>query len=622
MSRMRHLLVMGSTACLAFLSGCSSGPRDEQAVDFGRTLQGLGDSSRLSKTEWTTYLSDERYVQGLTKPDVRIRLNMADPAQYRFARSRLKLAGKTAENSPYLFEAIEQRRRDHVAKGYKAGHAAEDELASATTSSIREIHALEMSSSGDYTPEPNDGRATAISTYPGGSYYTYTDTTFSDVSGYPLGDLAWVEHFDSGKNVAVSALGDLSRTSIKRYRVSTYKAEDTVNGFTDSFQFTEFGSEVGTAGNNQERPMLSGLTVQAPKDLVLNDGVISVCLNRTWTGDCDYNLTGIGYAVKLPLKGQVSVSSNHIFDEATINRYKAETLAGGTGDRYGFLKLILTNDGGGCDLTDSNVREAKMSQFWSRVSLSANKKTFYWDLTDTYAALFDDDCRQMQDEVKLTAKIILPLVEPVADSKPYQSSVTLSTARPDIRLDYTFPKITVTNSCLAAGTQIELAEGSATPIESVKIGDKVNHPERPALTVMDTAVGVETVPMVRIRSEAGHSLLMTEMHPIQVMARGMVQARFLKQGDVVLTRKGPSKLVEVRREPFAGKVYNVKVGSDAEKLALGADQTTVYANGFLVGDGQIQRKYETLAMTRQDGNVLAKLPRKWHRDYVLAAKRR
>ncbi|MCP3061950.1 Hint domain-containing protein [Myxococcus sp. K38C18041901] len=622
MSRMRHLLVMGSTACLAFLSGCSSGPRDEQGVEFGRTLQGLGDSSRLSKAEWTTYLSDERYVQELTKPDVRIRLNMADPAQYRFARSRLKLAGKTAENSPYLFEAIEQRRRDHVAKGYTAGHAAEDERGAATPSGIREIHSLETSSSGDYTPEPNDGRATAISTYPGGSYYTYTDTSFSDASGFPLGDLAWVEHFDSGKNVAVNAQGDLSRTSIKRYRVSTYKAEDTKDGFTDSFQFTEFGSEVSAAGNSQERPMLTGLTVQAPKDLVLNDGVISVCLNRTWTGDCDYNLTDIGYAVRLPLKGQVSVSSNHIFDEATINRYKNETLAGESGDRYGFLKLILTNDGGGCDLTDSNVRQARMSQFWSRVSLSANKKTFYWDLTDAYSAFFDDDCRQVQAEVKFTAKIILPLVEPTADSKPYQSSVSLSTAMPDSRFDYTFPKITVTNSCLAAGTQIELAEGAATPIESVKIGDKVNHPERPALTVMDTAVGVETVPMVRIRSESGHSLLMTEMHPIQVMARGMVQARFLKQGDVVMTRKGPSKLVEVRREPFAGKVYNVKVGSDAEKLALGADQTTVYANGFLVGDGQIQQKYETLAMTQKDGNVLAKLPRKWHRDYVLAAKRR
>ncbi|MFY2560003.1 Hint domain-containing protein [Corallococcus terminator] len=152
----------------------------------------------------------------------------------------------------------------------------------------------------------------------------------------------------------------------------------------------------------------------------------------------------------------------------------------------------------------------------------------------------------------------------------------------------------------------------------------MRNPHQPALTVMDTAIGVEAVPMVRIRirSEAGRSLLMTEMHPIQVLARGMVQAKALKKGDVVMTRAGPSKLVEVSREPYAGKVYNVKVGSDAEKLALASDQTVVYANGFVVGGGQIQQKYESIAMTRKDGDVLAHLPEKWHRDYLMAARRK
>jgi hypothetical protein len=101
----------------------------------------------------------------------------------------------------------------------------------------------------------------------------------------------------------------------------------------------------------------------------------------------------------------------------------------------------------------------------------------------------------------------------------------------------------------------------------------------------------------------------------------MVQARALKQGDVVMTQAGPSRLVEVSREPYAGKVYNVKVGSDAEKLALAQDQTVVYANGFVVGDGQIQQKYESIAQTQKSADVLASLPSRWHRDYKLAARR-
>ncbi|WP_141332961.1 Hint domain-containing protein [Myxococcus sp. AB025B] len=617
MSRARRFLVMGSTACLALLSGCTSSPHEQQVANFGRTLRGLGDATRLSQAEWTTYRADEAYLHSIAKPDVRVRLNLADPAQYRFAKARLKLAGKTPENSPYLFEALAARQKEHVSRGFAPGQLSSEDAGLATSAERKEMHAIESANAGETTREENDGQGVSTSTFPGGTYYTYADTNFTDQTGHPLTQLAWAEEYDQGTNLTVPTTANLALTQLGRYRVSSYKVEDSVEGFKDSYIYSEFGSPPGTTST---RPTYSALTVQAPVDTVLNDNLISVCLNRTWTQDCDYDLTGTPQAIKLPLKGQLSLTSApHTFDQAKINQFKADLALGTPTYEVGHLKLILTNAGGGCDVTDGNLIEARMGQFWDRASLSADKKTFSWDLTGAHAAFFDDGCRQVQDEVKLTLKIVLPVVG--TGGTTYQSSVTLSNDRAVPRPDYTFKKITVTNSCLAAGTQIALAEGKVAPVESLKAGDKVKNPHQPTLTVMDTAVGTETVPMVRIRSAAGHSLLMTEMHPIQVLARGMVQARALKQGDVVMTQAGPSKLVEVSREPYAGKVYNVKVGSDAEKLALAQDQTVVYANGFVVGDGQIQQKYESIAQTQKSADVLASLPSRWHRDYKLAARR-
>ena len=214
-----------------------------------------------------------------------------------------------------------------------------------------------------------------------------------------------------------------------------------------------------------------------------------------------------------------------------------------------------------------------------------------------------------------------PILSSVGNIK-YSSSITLSNNPLTPRPTANFKPTTFTNSCLAEGTQIETASGESSAIEGLKAGDHVSNPYRSSLTIMDTAVGSETAPMVRIRDEGKRTLLLTETHPIQVVARGMVQAKALRQGDVVMTRTGPSKLVSVTREAYTGKVYNLKVGADAEKLALGVDQTAVYANGFLVGDGQIQSKYEAVAMERPEGDVLARLPSRWHRDYLLSTQRK
>src|SRR6201999_2531620 len=97
----------------------------------------------------------------------------------------------------------------------------------------------------------------------------------------------------------------------------------------------------------------------------------------------------------------------------------------------------------------------------------------------------------------------------------------------------------VIDSCLAAGTLIEMANGRTKPIENIHAGDQVFSPydhTDSALAVMDTTKGTERIPMVRIEDEHGRRLLLTETHPVQVPGRGMVMSKYLKEGDVVTTK--------------------------------------------------------------------------------------
>lgn len=64
------------------------------------------------------------------------------------------------------------------------------------------------------------------------------------------------------------------------------------------------------------------------------------------------------------------------------------------------------------------------------------------------------------------------------------------------------------------------------------------------------------------------------------------------------------------------------MGNQAETQALGVDQTAMYANGFLVGDMQIQGKHELLEQEARMAQP-SRLSTKWRKDYEasLAAQR-
>nr|MCH9680322.1 hypothetical protein [Deltaproteobacteria bacterium] len=290
--------------------------------------------------------------------------------------------------------------------------------------------------------------------------------------------------------------------------------------------------------------------------------------------------------------------------------------------RSGYVKLLLADAGGGCDVEADGALQTNMAVFWDNATLTPDQKTLTWDLSGANSAFFDDGCRQVQDAAYLTIRLQLP-VRDITNNLDYWVSKTLSNNPDQFAPDYVYDPIKITNSCLAAGTMLQMANGRTVAVEDIESGDHVFSSladGAQGLTVTDTAVGFETEPMVRLHADSGQSVLMTEMHPVLTPDRGIVIAKALKEGDLVLTSSGVSILSSVDREEFGGKVYNVKLGTSVEKAALGAeDATLVYANGFLVGDGQVQSKYETIARAAdKQGPVIARLPTDWQLDYVLA----
>lgn len=633
------------TCSMSFMLGCTCAVSLAACDQAASNARGVGSGDRLTDSQRSAYVANSQYLQKLSRPGVTVQLNLADPQQFDFVMARLQLAGKTPANSPHLFDRIEARRRDQIARGLKAGA-----LAAAPQSVTGGAIAMHFIEEARVSPVQSaaltGGRqaaagttlatGTASSTFPGGSDYTYVDVSISTVSGTAIAPLAYREEFENpdgnvGANVTISTSGDPSVSNQTRYTIESFKFEEQPDGnTTDSYVHQEIGST--SPQTPVGLPQLSVPQVNDPVDTVgLNnntpDGIISVCMDRSWTNDCDYILnTGslVDHRIKLPLKGAVTLTTQHVFDHATIDALKA-ALNANTAPPVdpGQVKLVLTNVGGGCDVDAANALYAGMSGFWNFATLSPDNKTLYWDVTGGNAIYFDEGCTQIQNRAKLTMRIPAPVLS-VPGNVPFTVSFTITNDPDTLRPDVVLKPITLTNSCLAEGTQIEVGAGELAPIESLQIGHAVFNPYAAgshALTIKDTAQGRERAPMVRIRDQAGRTLLMTEMHPIATPDRGMVQARALKTGDIVMTTQGPSKLVEVSREAYSGKVYNLKVGSETETASLGSDQTVLHANGFVVGDGQIQSKYEELSM-KHGATTIDQVPEAWRLDYLFSTARR
>jgi len=606
--RASTLVALVGVAAIA-CSGSPTGDETFEILEGADSFEGEGRPDALAPSDRAIFAADRAYLQSLTAPGVAMGINHADERQHRFVAMRLRMAGKDPQNSPQIFQRLADVRAEHLAKGYKAGAMIPT---TSFTNGVDDLHYFNKLNVGSTTLE-----VVASGTTDDALYYGYVDALPMDAAGQQLGSMAYSEVYGPMTYGHARAVGNLALTSQAELAADSLLIEDTVNfGYRETYIYEK-----------NKRPItFSTPAVNAPADIKGGDNCVGICLNRTWTGDCDYDLTSTPNQLKVPLVGSVAITApGYVFDQAAIEAYKAGTAVDGLGnpDAGGQIRLVLANNGGGCGINANNPAAAPMQSFWQTVTLSGDKRTLSWNMAGAAAALFNQGCRVVQNQIELSMNVKLPYAQ---GSFKNVYNMYLTNLPSSVSPNPLFPTcMKMTNSCLAAGTLIDIAGGQSLPIESLKIGDSVASPfdrQDGALLVSDVAKGFEAVPMVRIEDEKGHGLLLTEMHPVPVEGRGMVLGRDLQVGDVVTTKEGPAKLLRVSREKFDGAVHNLKVGDAGELSRLGADQTQVFANGILVGDGQVQAKYEAIAIERtRHAAGPTRLPIRWRADYQASARR-
>lgn len=600
------------------------------------SFEGTGSTSMLSSRELDAYRADRSYIQKLAPIGESVYINYTDPRQYSFILARLKMTGKTPENSPQLFEEIEQLKKAQTAQKFGAGSM----IASPATNAWQSLHLI--GPLGNTNGGPNNVGGSAIASRKDKLNYGYVDTTVWDGLGNQIGDVVYYETYGDMPNRQVVASG--SRTYAQDNQIQTDSMMMEVILATGEMRTSYI---VGpTIALDPIIPSLQARSAQpGPLNAVADIPVvihpkqaagvtlpIKICLERQGA-DCTYyngfsevgqNLT---WKVRLPLKGSIKISpgSTHKFDAAKLAQLQA-----GTATTMTMILLGYEQAGGGCmNAGGIMTKEVTAQDFWKSVTLTPDPdvmnnnadRILTWDMSaPANWAKFSESCQLLDTPTYLSMYIAFPLKNGNFTSLLHawisnKSGYVCMTAPSAVCLAYT-PNMTVVNSCLAEGTRVAIDGATSRKIEDLRLGEKVSNPYATNLTIIDTISGTELTPMVRIADDKDHDLLLTEMHPIYVEGRGMVPAKLLKVGDLMRTDVGPSRLIRVTREDFRGKVYNLKLGSHDEAMKLGVDQTAMYANGFLVGDAQIQDRYQTMETAqlypaKPDG----KLSPRWRKDY-------
>lgn len=134
--------------------------------------------------------------------------------------------------------------------------------------------------------------------------------------------------------------------------------------------------------------------------------------------------------------------------------------------------------------------------------------------------------------------------------------------------------------CLAAGTPVKMGDGSEKKIEEILPGDRVLTTDGGTAKVRDVVTGREDL-LFRLRTQSGHSLLMTGSHPVKT-GRGWVRADALTAADVITTEAGESHVCELYSEENPTIVYNLALEPSA----------AIFCGGIAAGDYAMQNGME------------------------------
>lgn len=162
--------------------------------------------------------------------------------------------------------------------------------------------------------------------------------------------------------------------------------------------------------------------------------------------------------------------------------------------------------------------------------------------------------------------------------------------------------------CLAAGTMVTLADGTAKAVENCDSGDVVRSGST-TRKVLATLAQPHWGTVLTVALSNGATITCSGTHPFLTPA-GAVQASALAVGNTVSVAGGTSTVRGIQSSQQSGQpLYNLWLDPAA------AGQTVFLANGIVVGDYQMQVALVT-GLQNNPNHVRAMLPQYLHADYA------
>jgi hypothetical protein len=537
-------------------------------------------------------LENIKYIASLSESGEEHELDFSDDRQWTFFMRQVERSGVTEETNPEYMKALKQARADDQKRGGPAGRLAErrkhvaaagDTMQDANTISSFGVNVAENASLGG-----------AFSAIVNGTIFTSLYVQLIDLSDDKvLGENSVGPVYGEGEYLPINLTG------------SVPQKEDILMVYSWSYQPVlgqppiQSSMRVSTA----ELPVGSP-DVTEPIRTVTTKNNIKIGLGRpTGAPDCDYwyNEPNIQQPnIRLPLKVTQKFQSNikqplwpsNITNPPTIYQIKLST--GGVTQPISMaaIQAGITANGDTLSFTfpfNNNVAVDKSVQFGA--AAWANDTTLL-----TMISL------GVKTETSNNEFVWVNLYGSETPPWAYSPAPGMYQMYPNF---YTW-------HCVVAGTEILLANGKTMKIEDITGGEKVKiGPKGEVFTVVDTFGTNKEDEVLLVRTQDGHHLRITHMHPV-LTSDGLVAARDLTEGDELLTDRGTSLIQSISRNHYSGMVYGFSVGATPEEEArFTNDNTCYYANGVLIADNRVCVEY-VKSYKKRLTTVLARIPKEMH----------
>lgn len=584
-------------------------------------------------------------------------VDMTNPDHAALVFSRFEKAGLRAEHFPQLFANQERMRQQQIMAAAFPTESTTDLTEADVDGIIKNAHFFVDSNFG--IAEDN-GKAylfvRARSSVFGGTLSTYADLLLEDQYGRAIAPIGSDMSFADGKDTSVISI--VSLDNLKRnfpdltmvVASSFVEVEFPDNRLEGRLKYTQFpfdwnsiegryglqgaGSAQGLAADGVMAANLDAAPTYIATDPIdkNHDNVIKVCLNRNHT-DCDYpldqSLPNATTLVQIPFSGTLVV--NHKIDKIWASDELPPEL-----DESTNIYVQEGNYGGASVPKYSSMNNGnKMFSDYVRILEvdDVNKTTkLGWDIPRPEGVFGNALLFSNRDEVLWNITFAVhgyPFFQQGGGRGRGASNfqIALSTEENARFGNFYAPvlkKLKFGYSCLAEDTLIDMADGSQRAIAEINKGDLVlgasaKSPQATeAMVVTDVSVGVEVIPMVRIRTADGQDVLMTETHPVVTANKGIVWAKDLLPGDRLLNAAGSTLISAVSREAYDKGVYNLELAPLPDSTLEPGVELAMFANGLLVGDLAMQDdyNYRTNSQLETTEQVLERLPVRYHTDYL------